>query len=505
MTFKKGPAFFLTTGIFAHCILLVSIRLYPFLDIPNHLAIAAIFKYYGSAGTCFDNYFSLELFPKPNIIHMLISTLPVFPSVESGNKAFYCLYTVLYPLSVVVLVWKCKGNQWFSVLVFLLLYNLNATYGFTGFTIAIPFVLFTLFCTIEYLISFRLHWACAVTLLLLSLFFMHALAAVYTIMLFCICCLFAQAGVMKKAVSLWPVLPACALILVWWLQDSSSYSAGALAPAVRDYFSNRYFSTFYHRFGFFVHDNFRLFGGMTGYGVAACFSMLIIFSSLAAVYFNRRTLKKTIRLQRCRFVIVFLISTGVFVLFLPDRLPGYSYLFQRFSVLLLTAFIIAGGIFCRRRLDFVVVMLFCSACCIHFVLWSECFVKFNKENQGFDETFFSDIKPDAIMASFVYNYRFRDVSVYENFADYFTVWNKGIAVTRLYDERSFVIRRKASKDKLPVFIEWIGKRGTYDGRYANVDYMLVRGDCKQSKESLGNFYLFRKNETWELYKNSKKE
>ena len=128
---------------------MVSTRLYPFLDAPNHLAMATIYRYYGEPTNQFASYYAIDTSLKPNVAHLFFCGSELFPSVEFANKVFYCLYMLLFPLSILLVIKKIGGNQWFSLLSFLFLYNINVMYGFNGFVIAMPFVMFTLYVVLN--------------------------------------------------------------------------------------------------------------------------------------------------------------------------------------------------------------------------------------------------------------------------------------------------------------------------------------------------------------------
>lgn len=138
------PAF-----ILVHLTLISSIKLFPFLDTPNHLGLATIYRYYGEQTNQFANYFTIDTFLKPNVFHLFFCGLKIFPSVEFANKIFYSLYVILLPLAVLLVIKKIGGNPWFSLLSFLMLYNCNVCYGFVGLTIALPFVLLLFYCLLE--------------------------------------------------------------------------------------------------------------------------------------------------------------------------------------------------------------------------------------------------------------------------------------------------------------------------------------------------------------------
>ena len=71
-----------------HCSNIIRLDVYPFTDLPNHLAEATIYKYINEPGTEFSNYYQsqVDIF-KPNTLHILFCSL--FGNIELGNKIFY--------------------------------------------------------------------------------------------------------------------------------------------------------------------------------------------------------------------------------------------------------------------------------------------------------------------------------------------------------------------------------------------------------------------------------
>jgi hypothetical protein len=192
-------------------------------------------------------------------------------------------------------------------------------------------------------------------------------------------------------------------------------------------------------------------------------------------------------------------SAAVFFL-IPERLPGYSFLFERFSVFIFISLILIGSILFSNGLKKAVPGAICIMCLFHFLLWADYFRDFDKENQIFNKEFFSSISNDKRLAGLMYDYRFRGRSVYENFADYFVVWKQGITNTRVIDDRSFPVQRKVSKEILPPDIEWSGKHDSYDGSYSSMDYILVRGELSpKARHYLEDFKVIRQAGTWVLF------
>lgn len=496
--------FTLTFSLFIalHLSLIGTLRIYPFFDLPNHLALATIYRFYGETTNQFAQYFSLDLFPKPNVFHLLFCGSRIFPTVEFGNKLFYLLYVFLFPLSTFLIIKKLRGNPWFSLLSFLLLYNINVCHGFAGFTIAIPFVLLIFCFLIDDLRNDDTRTKFALMVLFVLVFFMHALAALFSLLVFFTHHLYQNRTSLTKTlkgVSL--TIPVSILIITWSRYDSLEFRGPSLISYLPKYYRYMYLEDFVERGGFFIHDNYKLYGDLLGYCVALFFSMFIIGLLIYSTILNRIALKDKIRKDTFKPICLFALCSSCCTLFIPSALPGYCFLFQRFSVFLLLSIIICGSILCSEKLHRIAIFSICLVCLVHFVLWAHYFSHFQKENRLFTKDFFPSSLEGKKMAALIYDYRFRGRSVYNNFVDYYIVWKQGIATTRFVDARSFPVRRKVSKDVLPPYIEWVGKYSDYDGRYEHMDHILVRGQVpKEAKAYMVNFKMMKKEGKWTLYK-----
>ena len=90
-----------------------------------------------------------------------------------------------------------------------------------------------------------------------------------------------------------------------------------------------------------------------------------------------------------------------------------------------------------------------------------------------------------------------------HFPSYFITWKKGIATTRLADDRYAPIGRRAGLERLPKYLEAIGMHGFYDGRYDDLGLLLVRGEVPAPlAPSLSRFRLLETRGPWRLYENT---
>ena len=105
------------------------------------------------------------------------------------------------------------------------------------------------------------------------------------------------------------------------------------------------------------------------------------------------------------------------------------------------------------------------------LLWTEYFVSFNSTNKEFNRQYFEGVSNDYILSGLIYDYSYRGRSVYMHFQNYYIVWNKGIASTKIIDYRFGIINRKVNKEILPEHYDWnFNQQGFLEQLpYGNVD------------------------------------
>jgi len=330
---------------------------------------------------------------------------------------------------------------------------------------------------------------------------MHALMACFALCVFVCWVVWHYRQTWRKAVMrLACTIPVAGLLLAWYANDSASYAGEGMIPAIVAYYLRSYVRHIVFRAGFLIHDNFRFWGGVVGYAAACAFSFFIIAAAAIPVL----RIRSSGSLPSCGTVsrtpiAVFFICSLTCVLVFPDQLPGYSFLFERFSVFVMLGLIFWGSMYATPQVFRGFPAVAVIACMLHFCVWADCMRAFNKENEGFTPAFFSSL-PCHTLGGLVYDYRFRDVSMYDNFADYFIVWRKGIATTRTIDERSFPVQRAVDTTILPPYLEWVGKHGRYDGRYRGLACILVRGEIpERDRPFFDGYQLVKRSGSWKIF------
>jgi hypothetical protein len=466
-----------------HLFLVWNLRLFPFVDLPDHLATATILRHYGEPANKFAEYLTVNsLWLKPNLFHLLFCSSPFFPSVEWANKVFYCSYILLLTISILLWVRKIGGDKWHALLGFTLMYNFSVSWGFAGFTISIPLLFILFYCVLNYFENDSTFWAVIVMVMFVFLFFVHALVTVFAVSLFFICCLRRDEQplrILRKAfLANGPVL---VVIVLWWNSRETSAAAGpGFIPSLIDYYENIYFPTLLERTRFFVFDNYFLFQGMLGNWVALFFSLIVIVPAAMSLHRFHQFLPSSdpsIR-QRRKLILKMLIWSLLCFSFLPGEIFNFQILYPRFSVIFLLAAVILGSVKTPRKTHVITKIGICIVCVVHFTLWSDYFSDFNRQNASFTKSFFPDDSNRKILGGLIYDFKFRGRPIYAHFPSYYIIWTQGMGTFRIIDFVDFappLRRREGPARQIPTFNERPWMALSDEGSYTSVDYILVRG------------------------------
>lgn len=483
-------------------------RLLPFIDLPFRLAAAEIYKGYNDFSNSFADFFALDLFPKPNIVHVLFCSLKVFSSLEIANKVFYSIYIVLFPLSILLVIRKVKGHPWFSLLSFPLIFNYSETWGFAEFSMALPICILFFYFLLDYFDTPRRRSRIMVGFLLMNLFFVHCLAALFALFIFSICCLYLYRRSLRRLFIEWAVaLPLLMMTIAWWLHDPLQYR---FQDAKWTYLFNYYFykwlpHSLLQRGNLLFYDNFSLFKGSPGKFAALFFSFAIILPLVYGwIRYRRVFFSNQSRYSRqMRFsLLMFLIASLFFYIFIPHKLYGNYYLFPRFSVYILLSFLFLCSVVPWRRFCHLSRIVLGTVCLLHLAVWADYFRDFNRENRSFSRQIMPRDSKNKVLAGLIYHYRFRGRPIYIHFPNYHIVWNDGIASTCVMDFNFGIIRRKAGESLLPsnLKMEWVGRHRQYAGHFSGADYILVKGRIPPPhRQYFKDFHLIKTISDWSLY------
>lgn len=494
-----GLAFSLLVA--AHVVLVLSCRLYPFVDLPNHLAVAAIYRGYDDPATLFSEYYALDQGVRPNQAHRFFCALPAWPSVETANRWFLALYVIALPVAVLLVVRRFGGDPWYALLSLTLLYNYNLRWGFMNFVGGIPLIL--LFWLVLSLEPARRSWGrgLAAAVLLVALFAAHALLALFGLLLLFVSAFALPVGGRRSiSACALPAAPALVLIGLWWSTDPAGRDADTLG-FLADYYRAEYAASLPDRLGLLYYDNEHLLPGWMGTEIGLLFGLAIVFPLVLWLILRRKQRKEGRRVATMP-PLVWVPAACAFACFilLPAGLPEQKFLYERFAVLTLIAAIVVASVAGPLRTPRWVRCLFGVIALAHLVLYAGYFRGFQRENDGFEKRFLAAAPADVPLAGLIYDREFRGTPVYIHFPNYQVVWNRGVAVSCIVDYRFGTVRRKASEERLPVYTEWISPRGESIGPYRDVGSLLVRGTVPEvSAEEIRRFTRAAAAGPWALY------
>jgi len=500
MRTNKTIVFTILIFLLWHAILMLTQPLLPFTDLPNHLSEATIFKY--SDDPTLATYYTVVPGFYPNTFHTVFCAL--FPDVEWGNKVFFILYMALLLFSVYATVRRLGGNAWYGLLSIFFIYNYNTTWGFTGFTIAIPVTILLFYITLRDVGSKGYRYTLAAGLLLVLLYLMHAQVALLGMALYGLMLLYGCWPQWKKmlAKGLLALAPVVIMVSFWWWHRAGATQEESTLSYLAAYYSRDYLPEFYRRFWLLAYDNMALQPGRLGQAIGGLFSLLLLVPLAMG---GRKTFGEKNFWRQRQFVfpaLFFALCLGAYFI-LPNELPGQGPLHERFCTLVFLSFIILASTLLRAMPSRKIAVFAIAASLVYTVLWSDYIMSFNRQTGDFNRKLLAGIQPEKKLAGLMYQNKFRGREVYIHFPNYNLVWNRGITATKIIDYRFGVVRRGARGGEIPFYEDWIGDSYKVVPAYRDsIQYLLQKGPSPLTPD--GNTahaqLLWQKGE-WRLYSN----
>ena len=494
---KSGAAALLIFALL-HSLFIASVAFFPFIDLPNHLAEATIFKYH-STDSLLGRYYQPVPWYFPNTFHTVFCSL--FPSVEFGNKVFHILYILLLYASMFLAIKQVRGNTWYGLLAVLFTYNYNVSFGFVGFAISLPVLILLFYFILLYIQRERMHLNFVIGLLLALLYFMHAQNALLGLIIYGAMMSYHYRRSFGKLVAhgLLVPLPVVLMIFTWWFTRMSQ-EEGSTFDYLKEYYTSAYLQHFNLRFRLIAFDNFQLREGMTGVLIASAFFLCMLFPVLLAKPWKWKPESRSLTPEIIYAGIFFLIILGCYV-FAPHSLPGQSPIFQRFCTILILSLMIVISIPLGKMHTPWLKYFAVIAASVYSILWFEYIYSFNRENKHFIPDLFAGMDANGRLAGLIYDNDYRGRRVYIHFPNYYIVWNHGAAASKIIDYRFGVVRRVSSETEIPFYEEMIGDRYSYQSQYAGMDYLLVRGNSPVGVDRhLHGFTVWRQAGPWKIFK-----
>jgi hypothetical protein len=505
MTRDARVPLWLGRTVFALCLLaqiaiILSLRVYPFVDLPFHLAAATIYHESHDPNSFFSAYFIVRpLLFEPNVLHLLITGYPFNHalSVDAMNRLVLCGYVATLPLIVYALIRRVGGNEWFALLVFPLIFNFNVAWGFVGFVMAIPLALLLLYWMMagDRHSSLRTGLICAGGLILL--YYTHVLAMLFTATVLALSALVRGRDERRMWWILPALIPAVVLTFLWWFGRGGTSSESTLTFLAR-YYRTEYFQHFIAlRRRVLTNDNTQLFAGALGVGVALALSLPIVVPTLVALVKRRQQAASLFDGVPRRVLAVFTLVALGCCLLLPDRIPDQTALYERFGVLLLLSMVLWSSILyvkISRRLAVVLCVIALGSTAVRLSY----FAAFARDASAFTPDLLPDGSSGRTLLGLLYDERFRGHPAYKHFPDYYITWRHGIAATELTQFRFGTVRANPQGINPPRFVPY---PTALIIKETKVDYLLVRGTSPTEVQSVHRFRMLRSSDSWYLYEN----
>ncbi|NQT25383.1 hypothetical protein HQ585_08510 [candidate division KSB1 bacterium] len=506
---QNQKLFYIIFGTFIglHVLMIWMIRLFPFIDLPMHLACAQIFRDYNQPDNAFHQFFVLRnILFQPNIAHLLFCSFKGFPSVEFANKLFYSLYVILLPISVFFLIRKLKGNIWFALLSMIYLYNYSVTWGFTDYALGIPLFLFYLIKQYDYITNPNWKDGVLLSLFLIILFHVHGLITFFAIALLAFqIILFNIKNLKRMALSGLILLPIL-LIVGFWLsiRATSSGDGGHMLSRLIHYYLTDFLPSLPRRLGIIYWDHSFLASGQTGHWIGLGFSAFILMIVSSFLIRPAISIKNRMNEPEFRFVLSFLLFSLIVYFFISSIRGMLLLSYYRFSVLVFISLIVIGSLFSAQQKMKWRPIFIVTAVLIHFGLWMDYFTDFQKVNQDFTPDLLPKNTQEKVLAGLMYDSLFRGQPVYMHVPNYFMVWRKGIATNRFVEfPTPWAVGRKVGPDLLPYYQEWLWLFKNYQGQYTDVEYLLIRGRVPQKDlDYFKSFNMITMQNEWLVLQNT---
>jgi hypothetical protein len=462
---------------------IVSLHTLPFTDLPIHLAEATILKYRDNPTSPLSHSFSASRLSwfQPAIGTAVFCSW--FSSVETGNLALYVAYCFAIPFSMLYITRMCGGNLVVSLLSILTIWNYNALWGFTGFTLGIPLVLLSVSQGIQCITS--RSWAHPVVLgvLFVFIYWMHVLLFMFAMFVFILITLMALISnksdnarqILGRSIS--SMIPAAGLLVLWILKGSE-FKSGDTATFLWDYYLNSYIHKVSSRFLPFIFDNWQdIAYGKTGRAISIFFAMALITPAVICLC---RLLRQKLPLTTARMSTLAFLGASIFCFVaLPDGLPGQPFLYQRFSVFCYLAIIsVLSWTFPNHYSTVKTHMMIFLLIIGYVVLWGHYFASFRSADQEFVR--FHQNMPntgDHPIGYLICDPGIRGRPALVHYNNYDIIWSHKPTLTSVGRYRFGMIEQVPS---IPVYIEYLHKKWlkiillTID-KYKECNYLVVQG------------------------------
>lgn len=466
----------------------------PFVDLPQHLNFAFVLKNYSQLG--YEKFYSLRLFPMHNTLHLFFNYLfSFFFPLEASNKIYVTISLLLFPLALLFFLKVIGGNEYFSLLGFLVAYNYNLFWGFMGINLGIALILFLIGYEIKYLKEkIKIKYLIFITLLFSLLFLCHSLTYLFSLVTYLLLLIFIPTKE-KKIYLLIPLIVPFLLFFLPWQIGQFRGEGSELQTQFREYISP---SALYSN----LWDFLRRVGLKTDETYIFILKIIFVVSLLTTYHLLRKRGLGYLLSPTYRPLSLFFLSTFLFYAFFPGTYTEAVFLNERFAPLLFLLMIVFLALnlkeFNRPILKYLFILI------ITFVGINITFriALFNREAKPVKEMI-SKLPEGRRLAGLIYQKKQKadlfGYDVFLHFPAYYSIYRKGfVGFTFAYIRYSPIIYNDSFP--LPRIDEWETWYSVFPEGWEKYDYFLVTGEPRPSDQPLvEKWRLIEKKGIWSLY------
>ena len=455
----------------------ISLEVFPFTDLPNHLAAATIYRHLDDPATRFAEFYSshVSLF-KPNIAHILFCS--VFPSVELGNRVWLLSMLVLLGGATVLFFRTTRAHPALMPLAVLLVCNANLLWGFMGFAFAVPLLLALTVALLHFFRGLSPAAGIAVALLLVVLFYAHVFALLFGFLVVSLAAfLDGRNSMVRRLVAAAVVMTPALVLFVGWFLSGEEFRGNPTVEYLLGYYRWHYAGSLFPRAGrLLTNDNIALAASPSMVPLTGIFSFLLL-SGLILVLKNRERFR---RAEGSGIVFAFLLAASACYAALPNAIPGVVPVYARFSVIIVCAAFLAAALSLPPGRTGVILGASVLAAGAYLAVWHLYFTDFRDSTRDFTQSFLASAGGGStVAAAIIRDPEFRGSRPLVHFNNYLIIWNRAVTPTKMAEYRFGAIRAKRGGNPLPEYQEWVSPDADIPGlldRYGSLPVLLYHGE-----------------------------
>lgn len=473
----------------------------PFIDLPQHLNFAHILLNYRKPEFNYNQIYTLRLFPMHNTLHLFFCYLfGLILPLEITNKIYITISILLFPLALWFLIRKLEGNEQFSLFGFLLSYNYNLFWGFMGFNVGIPLVIFLVGLEI---ITFKKPKKTTnfllITILFILLFFCHSLIYIFSVFTYLLIFFFNLKRKFwhKKLMLLLPLIISFVLTFLPWQAAQFRGEGSELQEQLRQYISP---SILYQN----LLNLFQRIGVKSDYSLIFIFKLIFLFTIFST--FNLIRQKGIAFLFRSNFRVLslFILITFLFYLFFPGMYTEAFFLNERFAPLLFLLFIVLLSLNFSNlnirtfKLISILVIFFVG---LNILIK---FIAYEANTKDLKTTLTKLDERSKIVGLFYQRRPKPDYFGYDTYIHlpcYYQIYRHGLCgFSFAYIRYSPIVYNEPNP--LPRIDEWATWNSIFPNHWTIYDYFLVCGEPRlQDEEAIKKWRLLAEKHNWRVYEN----